>query len=328
MKRSLLALLALAASVSAGLAQDKFPSQPIRIINAFAPGGATDITLRTAAEELRDILGVNVVVENKPGANGIIAMEDVSRKRADGYTLLGGPSSMTSGLLSMKQKLSFQFEDKFTIVSPVGEGPPSMILVRKELGIKDWKSFVAYSKANPGKIRYASPGALTGPHMDMILVADRLKVEWIHLPQRGGGGILKALTNADANIGLLNVAVAAPLLKSGEVVPVVTSFKSRVKTYPDVPTLEEVGIKGVGNTLWHAIWAPSGTPPAVMKVLFDGIQKAMKGPRMAALFDKQEMWGPELTSVEASKSWYDEAMKDFIRTANEAAPLAAKEGKM
>jgi tripartite-type tricarboxylate transporter receptor subunit TctC len=151
MKRALFALLALAVSAGAAPAQDKFPSQPIRIINAFAAGGATDITLRTAAEELREILGVNVVVENKPGANGIIAMEDVGRRRADGYTLLGGPSSMTSGLLTIKQKLSFTFEDKFTIISPVGEGPPSMILVRKELGLKDWKSFVAYSKANPGR---------------------------------------------------------------------------------------------------------------------------------------------------------------------------------
>ena len=327
MKRALFALLALAASASAGLAQERFPTQPIRIINAFAAGGATDITLRTAAEELRDILGVNVVVENKPGANGIIAMEDVARKRADGYTLLGGPSSMTSGLLSMKQRLSFKFEDKFKIVSPVGEGPPSMILVRKELGIKDWKSLVAYSKANPGKVRYASPGALTGPHFDMVLVADRLKVDWLHLPQKGGGGILRALTNADANIALLNVAVGTPLIKAGDVFPVVTTFKSRIKAYPDVPTLDEVGIKDVGNTLWHAIWAPAGTPPATMKILFEGIQKAMKGPRMKALFEKAEMWGPELKSVEASQAWYDGAMQSFIRTANEAGPLAAKEGK-
>ena len=177
MKRSLLVLLALAASAGTAFAQDKWPSQPIRIVNAFAAGGATDITLRTAAEELRDILGVNVIVENKPGAGGIIAIEEVSRKPADGYTLLGGPSSMSSGLLTMKQKLSFNFDDKLTIISPVGEGPPSMILVRKELDIKDWKSFVAYSKANPGKIRYASPGALTGPHIDMMLVENRLGVD-------------------------------------------------------------------------------------------------------------------------------------------------------
>ena len=94
-----------------------------------------------------------------------------------------------------------------------------------------------------------------------------------------------------------------------------------------MPTLEEVGIKDVGNTLWHAIWAPAATPPATMKILFDGIQKAMKGPKMLALFEKAEMWGPELKSFEASKAWYDEAMKSFIRAANEAAPLAAKEGK-
>jgi tripartite-type tricarboxylate transporter receptor subunit TctC len=328
MKHALLVVLALTASAGAGLAQEKFPSQPIRIINAFAAGGATDITLRTAAEELREILGVNVVVENKPGANGIIAIEDVSRRRADGHTLLGGPSSMTSGLLTMKQKLSFKFENEFTIVSPVGEGPPSMILVRKELGLKDWKSFVDYSKANPGKIRYASPGALTGPHFDMVLLADRLKVDWVHLPQKGGGGILQALTNADANIGLLNVAVAAPLIKAGEVIPVATTFNARLKNYPDVPTLDELGIKDVGNTLFHAVWAQAATPPATMKILFEGIQKSMKGPRMQALFAKAEMWGPELSSVEASKAWYDEAMKSFIRTADEAAALAAKEGKM
>ena len=323
MKRPLLILLALAASAATALAQDKWPSQPIRIVNAFAAGGATDITLRTAAEELRDILGVNVIVENKPGAGGIIAMEEVSRKPADGYTLLGGPSSMSSGLLSMKQKLSFKFDDKFTIVSPVGEGPPSMILVRKEMDIKDWKSFVAYSKANPGKIRYASPGALTGPHIDMILLENRLGVDWTHLAQRGGGGILKALSNADANTGLLNIAVAAPLIRNNEVVGVVTTAKKRIANYPDVPTLEEVGIKGVGNTLWHAIWAPAGTPPEVMKTLFEAIQKAMKGERMKALFEKAEMWGPELKSVDESKAWFDEAMKGFIAAAKEAEPLLA-----
>jgi tripartite-type tricarboxylate transporter receptor subunit TctC len=325
MKRPLLVLFALAVGVGTAFAQDKWPSQPIRIVNAFAAGGATDITLRTAAEELRDILGVNVVVENKPGANGIIAMEEVSRKAADGYTLLGGPSSMSSGLLTMKQKLSFEFDDKFTIVSPVGEGPPSMILVRKELGIKDWNAFVAYSKANPGKIRYASPGALTGPHIDMMLLANRLGVDWVHLPQKGGGGILKALSNADANIGLLNVAVGTPLIKSGDVFPVVTTFKKRIANYPDVPSLEEVGINGVGNTLWHAIWAPAGTPPDVMKKLFEAVQKAMKGERMKALFAKNEMWGPELASVAESKAWFNHAMKDFIKAAEEAAPLLAKQ---
>jgi tripartite-type tricarboxylate transporter receptor subunit TctC len=168
---------------------------------------------------------------------------------------------------------------------------------------------------------------MTGPHFDMVLVAERLKVDWVHLPQRGGGGILKALTNADANIALLNVAVGAPLIKSGEVFPVVTTAKTRPKNYPNVPTLEEVGIKNAGTTLWHAVWAPAGTPPEVMKVLFDGIQKAMKGPKMQALFERAEMWGPELKSVEASKTWYNDAMKDFIRTADEAAPLAAKENK-
>jgi tripartite-type tricarboxylate transporter receptor subunit TctC len=333
MKRSLLLLLALALSAGTAFvpgagtafAQDKWPSQPIRIVNAFAAGGATDITLRTAAEELRDILGVNVIVENKPGAGGIIAIEDVARKPADGYTLLGGPSSMSSGLLTMKQKLSFNFDDKLTIVSPVGKGPPSMILLRKELNIKDWKSFVAYSKANPGKIRYASPGALTGPHLDMMLVAHRLGVDWTHMPQKGGGGILKALSNGDSNAGLLNIAVATPLLKNDEVVGVVTTAKERIKAYPDVPTLRDVGINGVGNTLFHAVWAPAGTPPAIMKTLFEAIQKAMLGERMQSLFAKSEMWGPKLKSVDESKVWFTEAMKDFITTAEEAAPLLAKQ---
>lgn len=325
MIRRLAIILALALSATSASAEDKWPSQPIRIINAFAAGGATDITLRTAAEELREILGVNVIVENKPGANGIIAMEEVSRKPADGYTLLGGPSSMSSGLLTMKQKLSFNFDDKFTIVSPVGEGPPSLILVRKELGLKDWKSFLAYSKANPGKIRYASPGALTGPHIDMLILAHRLGVDWVHLPQKGGGGIMKALSNADANMALLNVAVASPLIKSGDVFPVATSYTKRLKNYPDSPTFQEVGVEGASNTLWHAIWAPAGTPPDVMDKLFAAIQKAMKGERMKELFAKSEMWGPELNSVGESKAWFNTAMKGFIRSAEEAAPLLAKQ---
>jgi tripartite-type tricarboxylate transporter receptor subunit TctC len=225
----------------------------------------------------------------------------------------------------MKDKLSFEFDDKFTMVSPVGEGPPSMILVRKEVGIKNWQEFIAYSKANPGKLRYASPGALTGPHLDMVILSNRLGVQWTHLPQRGGGGILKALSNADANMANLNVAVAAPLLKSGDVVPVGTMFPKRLQKWPDVPSLSELGLKGVGNTLWHAIWAPHGTPPDVMEKLFVAIQKAMKGERMKALYEKAEMWGPELKNVEASKAWFKEAMTGFVRAHDEATPLLAKQ---
>lgn len=325
MRRPLLILLALATSAGVAFAQDKWPTQPIRIVNAFAAGGATDITLRTLADELRIVLGVNVVVENKPGANGIIGIEDVVRKPADGYTLLGGPSSMTSGLLSMPQKPSVDFDKAFTIISPAGEGPPSMILVRKELGIKDWKSFVAFSKANPGKIRYASPGALSGPHIDMMLAANRLGVDWLHLPVKGGGGILNALSTGDANTALLNLAVAKPLLENQDVFPVATTAKNRIKAYPDVPTLADVDIKGVGNTLWHAVWVRTETPDAIKKALFEAVQKAMQGPKMRDLFRRAEMWAPDLKSYEDSQAWYDEAMKGFIAAAKEAEPLIAKE---
>jgi tripartite-type tricarboxylate transporter receptor subunit TctC len=325
MKKTLLAMLAMAVSVGAAYAQDKWPSQPIRIINAFAAGGATDITLRTLAEELRDVLGVSVVVENKPGANGIIAIEDVVRRPADGYTLLGGPSSMTSGLMTMPQKPSVDFAKAFTIISPAGEGPPSAILVRQELGINNWQEMVEYSKKNPMKIRYASPGALTGPHIDMLLIANRVGVQWLHLPVKGGGGILNALSTGDANTGLLNIAVARPLFESKTVVPVVTTAKQRIKQFPDVPTLDEVGIKGVGNTLWHAVWVRTETPEAVKEALFNAVQKAMKGPRMQELFKKAEMWAPELKSFQESQAWYDDAMKGFVAASKEAEPLIAKE---
>jgi len=325
MKKVMLSLLALMVSAGATYAQEKWPSHPIRIVNAFAAGGATDITLRTLADELRVILGVSVIVENKPGANGIIGIEDVVQKPADGYTLLGGPSSMTSGLLTMPQKPSVDFNKAFTIISPAGEGPPSMILVRKELNIKNWKSMVEFSKKNPMKIRYASPGALTGPHIDMMLIANRLGVQWLHLPVKGGGGIMAALSNSDANTGLLNIAVAKPLLDNNDVVPVVTTAKKRIKLYPDVPTLDEVGIEGVGNTLWHAVWVRTETPEPIKIALFDAVQKAMKGPRMRDLFKRAEMWGPELKSYKASQEWYDQAMKGFIAASKEAAPLVAKE---
>jgi tripartite-type tricarboxylate transporter receptor subunit TctC len=330
MKRIVLAGVAvtfamLAAWSLPATAEDKWPTQPIRIINSFAAGGATDIVLRTAAEELRGILGVNVIVENKPGANGIIAIEEVSRAKPDGYTLLGGPSSMTSGLLSMTDKLSFAFDDKLAMVTPVGEGPPAMILVRKDMKLNTWKEFVDYSKANPGKLRYASPGALTGPHLDMVILAHRLNVQWTHLPQRGGGGILKALSNGDANFGNLNVAVAAPLLKAGEVVPVATVLPKRLQKWPDVPSVTEFGVSDVGNTLWHAVWAPSGTPPEIMDKLFVAIQKSLKGKRMLELYEKSEMWAPELASVADSQAWYKKAMENFIKVHEEAQPLLAKQ---
>lgn len=298
-------------------AQGAWPSQPIRIVNGLAPGGATDIIMRTMAEDLRSILGQAIVIENKAGANGQIAMEDVIRAKPDGYTLMVVASTVASSAVIRRDKIGFDMDQKLTIVSPIGDGPPTLLCAVKELPVNNIKELVEYGKANPGKLRYASPGAQTGPHLDMYYFGKRAGIQMVHLPQKGGGGIVSALSNRDANVALINTAAIATQVKSGDVKPLATLAQKRLSIYPDVPTLAEFGYGDVGTGLWHAVYAPADVPGEIQDKIFAAIQQAMKGERMIELYKKSEADPVPLKNRAESAAWLKTNMERFIKLINE-----------
>lgn len=297
-------------------AQSAYPSQPIRIVNGFPAGGATDIIMRTMAEDLRTILGQAVVIENKGGANGQIAMEEVARARPDGYTLFLSNSSGASSNIIRKDKLSFDPDKMFTVISPIGDGPPTLLCVVKDLPVKDFKELLEYGRANPGKLRYASPGAQTGPHLDMFYMGKRTNMQMVHLPQKGGGGIVTALSNRDANLALINTAAIATQVKNGDVRPIATLSRKRLAIYPDLPTLAELGYDDVGSGLWHVLWAPAEVPPEILDKLFNAVQEAMKSERMKDLYKRTETDPVLLKSRAESATWFNTNIERFVKLIN------------
>lgn len=305
LRKTIVALAGLLlASAAPASAQTAYPSQPVRLINGLAAGGSLDLIVRTMAEDLRTIMGQPIVIENKPGANGLIAMQEVSQAKPDGHTLLIVSTSSATPNLLTRDKLSFDPDTKFTVVSALAEGPPLVIAVRSDVGVSTYKDFIAHAKANPGKLRLASPGTQTGPHLDMVQLGRAEGFTFIHLPQKGAGAIIPALANGDANFALINLANITGQAKAGEVKLLAAVHPKRLRDYPDVPTLAEVGHPTIGTVLWHAVYALSDTPPDVLDKITAAFEKAKKSERVQAFYKTNEMIEPETAKRADAQAWW------------------------
>jgi len=290
-------------------AQEPYPSQPVRIINSFPAGGGTDLVVRIVAEAMREFLGQAVIVENKPGANTVIALEEVYKAKPDGYTVFASNSTGTSALLLMKDKLSFDPDQKMTMIAPLADGPPSMGVAHKEAPFSTFQEMVDYAKANPGKVRYASPGLNSGPHLDVELLAKKLGVTLLHIPQKGAGPMVQAVLNGDVHTGAINIGSIGPQIKSGDVKAIHANFPKRLRDYPNIPTLAELGHPEHGIVLWHALWVRADTPKDIQLKLFDAVQKAMKTKKAQDLFDKSEIIAADLKSFDDIGAWQKERVE-------------------
>ncbi len=307
--------------VGSAAAQGTFPSQPIRIINAFPPGGGTDLVVRVVAEEMRNIIGQAVIVENKPGANTVIALEEVGKSKPDGYTMFASNSTGTSALLLMRDKLSFDPDKQLVMVAPLADGPPSMYVANKSAPFNTFEEMVSYAKANPGKVRYASPGTNSAPHLDVVLLAKKLNIDLVHIPQKGAGPMVAAVTNSDAHFGSINIGSAGAQLKSGEFKGLAVNFPKRLWDYPSVPTMTELGHPENGTVLWHALWVHADTPKDIQDKLFDAAQKALKSAKVQDLYSKSEIIAAELKGRADIAGWEKPRVERLRKQAVEAGLL-------
>lgn len=277
----IIAALALAAPIAAN-AQAAFPSKPIRLVVPFPPGGPTDVFARQYASRLGPALGQTVVVENKSGASGAIGSVEVMRAAPDGYTLLFGTASTHALYNLIATKPQYDAVKDFAPIAVVGGAP--VVLVVHPSAPATMKDVADYARANPGKLRYGSPGDGTMLH----LAAERIKLEaggidLQHIPYRGSGPAKTDLLGGQIEVMVDTLGSALPNHKAGKSRIVVIAAPARSPLVPAVPTVDEVfGTKGFEAILWSVVAAPAGTPAPVLDKLAEATRKVMADPALQA----------------------------------------------
>jgi len=278
-----LSLLATAAALFAatpGHAEDAYPNRPIKIVVCLPAGGGVDTVTRIIAEKLPKYLGQPVIVENKGGQSGNLGTEFVYMSEPDGYTLLGSqPAPITISPLLFK-KLNFD-PTKFEPVA-VMSAIANTVLVRPDFPANNFKEFVAYAKANPGKLNYASQGNGTTSHLTGAMFDERVGTKMNHVPYRGTAPAINDLIGSHVDLMFNELATSVELHKAGRAKLFAVTTEKRIAELPEIPTVIEEGVPNFISDTWNAISAPPKTPPAIVAKLNDAINKALQEPDVKA----------------------------------------------
>jgi tripartite-type tricarboxylate transporter receptor subunit TctC len=272
MTKILLGLLAIVLSAPS-LAQ-QWPGKPVRVIVNVAPGGVADITARVLGAKLQEMLGQPFVIENRPGAGGYIGFEPVVRAEPDGYTLVYAPGST---VMMAPHLLKRDDLDPMKALTPVAAtGSVSLyVITHPDVPVKSFKEFLAYARANPGKLSYGTPGNGTSPHIAAEVFTREADVKLTHVPYKGAGPALKDLLGGVIQFAF-DPGVGIPSAKAGKLRMIAIAGPKRHPDFPDVPTLEENGIKGVDGGPYFGFYATAGTPREPIERLNQAVLKAMQ----------------------------------------------------
>jgi tripartite-type tricarboxylate transporter receptor subunit TctC len=302
----LAAIAALAAFGAADRAhaQAKYPDHPIKLIVPYAPGGGTDIVGRIVGENMKQTLGQPILVENKPGANGLVALQELNTSKPDGYTLvLANQTVNVIAPLLYPKRMNFDAEKTLVPVVRLAE-VPNVLVVNKDFPPKSLAEVIDYAKKNPGKLRYTSTGVGSFPHFDMELLAKRAGIKLIHVPNaKGAAASVQDLATGDAQIGMMNVATALPQIKAGNVRPIAMAAEKRHPDYPDLPTLGELGYPGVGTVQWFAILTLAGTPKEAIDTLREAALKALSADTVLEAFKRQGITTAPTKTADEAAAW-------------------------
>ena len=305
--RFLVAVLFAVIALQTATAQDKYPSRTIRIIVPYAPGGATDIVARIVADEMQRLAGQPVIVLNKPGAFGMIAIDEMVKSAPDGYTLMiGNVSTNAITPVLYANKMSYDYAQKVTAVTNL-IGIPAFLLVTtaNDFPVTTVKELIDYAKKNPGKVRYGTVGVGSYPHYDMAYFAKKAgDLQMTALPNKNGAsGVIQDMLRGDSQASFLNVASTAGQVRAGKLRPIALVNAKRLPDYPDIPTMEEAGFKDVGTVAWNGLFAPAATPKPVLDKLFALATNALTSPEVADKLRKQHFEITPNESLAAAKNW-------------------------
>ena len=270
MKLFVVIAIALMASASAPCAVAQgYPAKPIRVVIPFPPGGAADTLIRPLAVKLNDLLGQQVVVDPRPGANGNIAAEIVARAAPDGYTLLFGNSSLPISV-TLYDKLPYDVTKDFTPVSLVAL-TPSVLVVHPSLPVRSVKDLIALAKRQPNKLNYASGGVGNTMHLAAALLDTMAGIRMTHVPYKGAGPAIVDVLAGQCDMVFVNIAPVLGYIRTGRVVAIAVTSAKRSAVLPAVPTVAESGMPGYESTTWYGFLGPAGVPKEVVARLNSAI---------------------------------------------------------
>ena len=316
MKLSIAVLAAaLALGTGAVIAQEKYPSRPVKVIVPYAPGGATDIVARILGHEFQKLTGQGFVVLNKPGAFGMLAIDEMVKSAPDGYTLMiGNVSTNAITPIIYANKMSVDYAKNVVAVTNLVDVPAFLLVsTANDFPVKTVRELIAYAKQNPGKVSYGTVGVGSYPHYDMAYFAKRAgDLDLVGLPNKNGAaGVIQDMLRGDVQAAFLNVASTAGQVQAGKFRPLAVVNRTRLKEHPDVPTMHEVGFGDVGTVAWNGLFAPAATPKPVLEALFAAVTKALNSPEAIEKLGKQNFNIMPAKSLDDAKTWLDGEMKHW-----------------
>ena len=287
-------------------AQAPFPNQPIKLIAPFTPGSSSDVTARAIAQKISGPLGQQVMVENRPGANGGIAMQAVARSKADGYTLAVGTVSSTVVPFIIAKSVPFDLFKEFTPVATMAN-TPLLLTVAHDSPLASVADLVAAAKKAPGTLTYGNSAGLYRVAMEAF--NHQAGIDLLGIPFKGSAQAATEMLAGRITVNPDALGAAAPMLQARRMRALAVLGSNRTPSMPDVPTLQEAGFKGLAFNGWLGILAPAGTPAAVVERLHKEIAEAVKSPEIQALYTRLGMEG----TVLSPQAYGDEMRKDMAK---------------
>ena len=279
----LVAVMLCAQATSVAQTASSFPNQPIRMVVPYPPGGPTDITARVVAAEMSKTIGQNIVIDNRPGASGMIGSEMVTKSTPDGYTLLANASIHVINP-SVYPDMRFDAIKDFVPITQLAQ-VPLVLVVPANSPIKSVKDLVEYAKANPGKVNFGSAGSASAQHLagESFKIAAGIQMQ--HIPYKGSAPALTDLAGGQLQLMFDSMPSATPMINSGKLRAIAVTTTTRAKARPDLPTIAESGFPGFDISTWYAYWAPKGTPADVVEKLAASAAQALKNPEVIAKYE-------------------------------------------
>jgi tripartite-type tricarboxylate transporter receptor subunit TctC len=271
---ALACLLAIAASVSHA---QTFPNRPLRIIDAFPAGGASDFLARTVGSKLAESVGQPVVIENRPGAGGSLGTTVAAKSPPDGHTLFMGISSALAASPALYSKLPYDVLRDFAPVARVASGG-YVLVVHPSVPVRSIKELVALAKARPGQLNYASAGTGSGAHLCGALFKHRAAIDLAHIPYKGGAQLMTAVVSGESALGCMTVATGLAQINTGRLRALAVTSSKRAPVLADVPTMAETGYPGSEITITFGLYVPAATPKGIVALLTTEVRKILDMP--------------------------------------------------
>jgi tripartite-type tricarboxylate transporter receptor subunit TctC len=316
-KRILISALVLSCVTWSAQAQGTaYPNKPVRLVVGFAPGGAADYVARAMSDAMGKSLGQTVIVENRAGAGSSIAAENVAKSAPDGYSvLLASPSSISVNP-ALNPKLNYTPKDLVPVTKVTTS--PLVIAVNPGIGINSVQELIARAKQAPGKINYATSGNGSAPHLGAALFTQLTGVEMVHIPFRGGSPAIQSVIAGDTQVTFGTPPSVLPMIQAGRLKGLAVSTKNSTPLVPGLPGMQEARLPEYGIEFWYGLFVPVGTPPAVIKKIFDAAQTAMAQPAVKAALAREGTDVAVSTSPEHFGTFLTEDAKFWVNLVKSA----------